>query len=81
LLATDENASNCAAELGIGTTHTMPKNLMLSGVLLGTIHIAVGRNNDIGGETFSQIHSDLIIYRPTVWLDNICLIKDGELNV
>ncbi len=81
LLATDENASNCAAELGIGTTHTMPKNMMWSGVVLGTIHIAVGRNNDIGGETYSKIHNDLMIYRPTVWLDDVCLIKDGELKV
>lgn len=81
LLATDENASNCAAELGIGTTHTWPKNLMQSGVVLGTIHIAVGRNNDIGGENYSKIHEDLMIYRPTLWLDDLCLIKDGKLQL
>jgi leucyl aminopeptidase (aminopeptidase T) len=81
LIATDENASNCAAELGIGTTHTMPKKLMSSGVLVGSIHIAVGRNDDIGGETFSKIHNDLLLYKPTVWLDDLCLIKDGELKV
>ncbi len=81
LLATDENASNCAAELGIGTTHIMPKKLMSSGVLVGTIHIAVGRNNDIGGETFSKIHNDLLLYKSTVWVDDLCLIEDGELKV
>ena len=80
-LAKYENASNCAAELGIGTTHTMPKSQMRSGVLVGTIHIAMGRNNDIGGETFSQIHNDLLIYRPSVWLDDLCLIRDGELQI
>ena len=79
LMATDENASNCAAELGFGASHTMPRHLVWMGSLTGTIHIAVGRNNDIGGKTFSQIHNDLVIRKPTVWLDNQCIVKDGEL--
>jgi leucyl aminopeptidase (aminopeptidase T) len=77
LLATDENASNCAAELGIGTSHNSPRH---SRGGLGTVHIAVGRNNDIGGNTFSQIHYDLLIYYPTLLLDNLCLIKDGKFK-
>ena len=81
LLATDENASNCAAELGIGTTHTMTRSMLWTGVVLGTIHIAVGRNNDIGGETYSRIHNDLNIFKPTLWLDDVCLIEDGEMKI
>ncbi len=81
LLATDENSSNCAAELGFGTSHTILRHLVLTGSLTGTIHIAVGRNNDIGGETYSQIHNDLIISKPTVWLDDQCVLKDGELKI
>lgn len=77
-LATDENASNCAAELGIGTCEKAPR---YSRAGLGTCHIGVGRNNDIGGETFSKIHGDLVILYPTLWLDDLCLIKDGELNL
>jgi leucyl aminopeptidase (aminopeptidase T) len=81
LLEADENATNCAAELGFGTSHTIYRHLMLSGSLTGTIHIAVGRNNDIGGETYSQVHHDLIISQPTVWLDDRCVVADGELKV
>jgi len=84
LLATDENASNCAAELGIGTSHIAPKDLMggLSDYgLAGTIHIAVGRNNDIGGETFSQIHKDLLLTKSTVWLDKLCVLENGEMKI
>ena len=81
LLSTDENASNCAAELGFGTSHTMARHLVASGSLTGTIHIAVGRNNDIGGDTFSRIHNDLVISKPTVWLDDQCILKDGELKI
>lgn len=84
LLAKDENASNCAAELGIATSHTIPKDLR-GGVwdyaIAGTIHIAAGRNNDIGGETFSQIHNDLLLTKSTVWLDDLCVLENGELKV
>jgi len=84
LLATDENASNCAAELGISTSHTIPKDLT-GGVwdygAAGTIHIAAGRNNDIGGETFSQIHIDFLLTKSTVWLDDLCVLENGELKI
>jgi leucyl aminopeptidase (aminopeptidase T) len=84
LLATDENAVNCAAELGISTSHTIPKDLK-GGVwdygLAGTVHIATGRNNDIGGQTHSQIHIDFLLTKSTVWLDEVCVLKDGQLQV
>ncbi len=80
-IARYENAANCAAELGIGTTHTMRPGQARVGVLAGTLHIAIGRNNDIGGDTYSKIHSDLLVYRPTLWLDDFCLIENGKLNI
>lgn len=84
LLAMDENASNCAAELGIGTSHIIPKDLkgwMWDYGVAGNIHIAVGRNNSIGGETFSQLHNDLLISKATIWLDDLCVLENGELKV
>jgi leucyl aminopeptidase (aminopeptidase T) len=84
LLTTDDNASNCAAELGIATSHTIPKDLR-GGVwdygIGGTIHIATGRNNDIGGETFSQIHIDFLVTKSSVWLDELCVLENGELKI
>ena len=84
LLDMDENASNCAAELGIGTSHTMPADL--KGVIwdygtAGTLHVAAGRNNDIGGTTHSLFHKDLLLTRATVLLDDLCVLKDGQLLV
>ena len=84
LLDMDGNAANCAAELGIGTSHTMPADL--KGVIwdygtAGTIHVAVGRNNDIGGATFSLFHRDLLLTRATVFLDDLCVLRDGQLLV
>ena len=48
---------------------------------LGTIHIAVGRNDDIGGETFSQIHNDFLLTKTTVWLDGTCILENGEPKI
>jgi 2,5-dihydroxypyridine 5,6-dioxygenase len=78
LLATDGNASNFAAELGIGTSHLSPR---LSRGGLGTCHLAVGRNSDIAGNVHSQVHNDLIVLQPTLWIGKECLIKEGKLQI
>lgn len=84
LISTDENSNNCAAELGISTSHTVPKNLR-GGVwdyaLMGTVHIAVGRNDDIGGRTWSNIHNDLLMTRPTIELDGVRILENGRFQV
>jgi 2,5-dihydroxypyridine 5,6-dioxygenase len=81
----DPNASNCAAELGLGTSHTVPRILrgdaMRDYAMAGNIHIAVGRNNDIGGVTWSEIHTDVLMTRATVSLDGVHVIEDGTLLI
>jgi 2,5-dihydroxypyridine 5,6-dioxygenase len=83
MILLDDNASNCAAELGLGTSHTVPRILcgdsMCDYARAGNVHIAIGRNNDIGGETLSQIHNDVLMTRATVKLDDVCVIENGEL--
>ncbi len=81
--ATDENATNIA-ELGIGTSHIIPlpmQGTRRDAARIGTAHIAIGRNDDIGGKTFSQIHIDSLMSRPTIELDGQCILKDGELMI
>jgi leucyl aminopeptidase (aminopeptidase T) len=83
-LAIDENASNCAAEFAIGTSHLVPKDLkgnMWDYASLGNIHIAVGRNTSLGGVIASQLHLDTLISKGTVWLDNVCVQEKGELKI
>jgi leucyl aminopeptidase (aminopeptidase T) len=85
IILLDQNASNCAAELGLGTSHTVPRILqgdsMCDYAMAGNVHIAVGRNNDIGGETWSQIHIDVLMTRATVKLDDVGVIENGELKL
>lgn len=80
----DQNASNCAAELGLQTGHMLSKILrggMMDYGSEGKIHIAYGRNNDIGGEIWSQVHQDCLMTKATVKLDDICVIENGELEI
>ena len=85
MVTRDETASNCAAELGIGASHTAPKILrgdyLMDFAVAGTMHIAVGRNNDIGGIVRSDVHNDLLMTGTTVKLDDITVIENGELKV
>ena len=85
MVTIDQNASNCAAELGIGASHTVSKILrgdfLMDYAVAGTIHIAVGRNNDIGGVVRSDVHTDVLMTGTTVKLDDITVIEKGELKV
>ena len=84
LISMDKNANNCAAELGLGTSHTVPKDLtgkLWDDALLGTVHIAVGRNNDIGGKTLSTIHNDLLMTEPSLELDGRQVIDKGRFLI
>jgi len=71
------------AEFGIGTNDSAK----LSGVLLedekvmGTIHIALGNNVSMGGSVNVPLHLDGVIKKPTVYMDDKLLMKDGKLLV
>jgi 2,5-dihydroxypyridine 5,6-dioxygenase len=83
MFAIDENANNIA-ELGIGTSHIIPweiRGTRRDAARIGTAHIGIGRNNDIGGRTFSRIHFDSLISEASVELDGHYILKDGNLTL
>jgi leucyl aminopeptidase (aminopeptidase T) len=60
------------AELGIGTNTAVTElvgSVLLDEKAAGTVHIAVGDNAGIGGDTEAPIHQDGIIRNPTVAVD------------
>jgi len=71
------------AEFGIGTNH----KAKLSGILLedekvlGTIHIALGNNKSMGGSVAVPLHLDGVVKKPTVYLDDVLLMKKGKLLI
>lgn len=68
------------AELGIGTNPMarLQGNIMTDEKVLGTVHVAVGRNDFIGGKNIATTHIDGVISEPTLELDGKVLIKNGN---
>ncbi len=70
-------------EFGIGAN---PKAKIIGNVLedekvLGTVHIALGRNIGFGGTLDLPFHVDGIIKKPTLKVDNRTIIKSGKLVI
>ena len=60
------------AELGIGTNVGVDElvgSVLLDEKAAGTVHIAIGDNASIGGETDAPVHLDGILREPTVYAD------------
>ena len=79
-LASHQNADNCPAELGIGTSHLVApglKGTRMDAAKCGRLHIAFGRNDTIGGTVTSDIHSDGLILLPSVEVDGRLILKNG----
>ncbi|OGV92796.1 hypothetical protein A3B57_02015 [Microgenomates group bacterium RIFCSPLOWO2_01_FULL_47_10] len=72
------------AELGIGTNRKAnPKaeKLLEAEKAYGTVHIALGANATFGGTVAVPFHSDGVILSPTLILDDVVIIKDGEFTI
>jgi len=80
--AADKNGNNIA-ELGIGTNHTLKNTTGTIGdkMMKGTAHLAVGKNINIGGQTYSDIHHDGVMKEVTIEIDGEKIIKDGKVLV
>jgi leucyl aminopeptidase (aminopeptidase T) len=66
------SAARNIAELGIGTNvgvDDLVGSVLLDEKAAGTVHIAIGDNASIGGETEAPIHLDGILREPTVSAD------------
>ena len=81
LLNNERNATLC--ELGIGTNYAA----RLTGVILEdekayqTVHIAFGTNIGFGGMNKADCHIDGIIKNPTLYLDDVLVLKDGTFQI
>jgi len=69
------------AEFGIGTNDSAK----LSGILLedekvlGTVHLALGNNITMGGSVNVPLHLDGVIKKPTLYLDDKIIMREGKL--
>jgi len=71
-------------EIGLGANRRIRR---LSGTSLldekkyGTIHIALGDNEDMGGEVRSLVHCDLVSLRPGVTIDDKPILSRGRITL
>lgn len=67
------------AEFGIGTNKltTIMNNPLCDEKVFSTIHVGLGNNLFMGGAQDCNMHMDMIVKHPTVYLDDVCIIKDG----
>ena len=74
-----ERAYNIA-EFGIGTNKytKLGDNLLEVEKVYGTCHIALGNNATFGGEVDVPFHSDGVILKPTITIDEKEIVKDGR---
>lgn len=75
-----EDTARNVCEFGIGTnpTCTIMGNGLVDEKVFGTIHIACGNNLFMGGQQDCDMHYDMIINAPTVWLDDECVMEKGK---
>ena len=71
------------AELGVG----LNPNARLTGEMLedegvmGTIHIGIGTSHTLGGEIVAPTHYDLIMWEPTITVDDQVVQRDKQVLV
>ncbi len=71
------------AELGIGTNYKakLCGSVLEDEKVLGTVHLALGDNKSMGGNVSVESHLDGIILRPTLYIDDKIILKNGKLIV
>ncbi|MBR3367729.1 MAG: aminopeptidase [Lachnospiraceae bacterium] len=82
-ILTRNDRNRTVAELGIGTNEAA----ILNGIILedekvyGTVHVAFGTNISFGGINKADCHMDGILLRPTLYLDDQLIIRDGKFMI
>lgn len=75
--------ANAVAEFGIGTNYKakLCGEILEDEKVLGTIHIAFGNNLSMGGKISVSSHLDGLVKKPTVYVDDEMIMKDGKLTI
>ncbi|SDB98322.1 Leucyl aminopeptidase (aminopeptidase T) [Terribacillus halophilus] len=70
------------AEFGVGTNDKarITGNVLEDEKVYGTIHVAFGSNNTFGGVVSAGVHIDCVVKTPTVFLDDVLLLEDGNMK-
>jgi leucyl aminopeptidase (aminopeptidase T) len=79
----DDAGSNAASQFALGSNpacRVIPNTREVS-KKLGTAHFAIGDNLTLGGTSQSDLHIDFVFLNPSVFLDGLCILRDGEYQI
>jgi len=82
LLAASSGDMDRIAELGLGLNPGVTEltgDALLDEKLNGSIHIAIGMNDSFGGQNHSNLHLDLVMLHPSLWLDGRLIYLPGGM--
>jgi len=79
----DEHSYNFPAEISIGLNPMarITGIMRVDKKLYGSVHIALGTNDDFGGTVHSKLHLDGLIRFPTVTMDGKVVVDKGKLTI
>jgi aminopeptidase len=80
LLAASSGDKDRIAELGLGLNpgvNELTGDILLDEKLNGSVHIAIGMNDSFGGQNRSNLHLDLVMLHPSLWLDGTLMRLPG----
>lgn len=84
LLDTVEEGARQFAELGVNSNPFAPKKFIggrLDMAIAGHVHLGLGRNDMIGGNSRGENHLDLLVTWATLLLDGNPILEDGNLKI
>ncbi len=79
-----EKEARTLAELGVNSNHKASKKLLgthIDNAIAGHVHVALGRNDHIGGNSKTDTHLDLLVTYATLLLDGSPVIENGSLRI
>jgi len=83
LLSASSGDKDRIGEFAIGTNPGVTEPIgyiALDEKIGGSVHIAIGMNERFGGRNKSNLHLDLVILKPAVWLDDKIILENGEFK-
>jgi len=80
LLNKESKKARNIAEFGIGANDKaiISGNMLEDEKVMGTCHIALGNNSGFGGKIEVPLHIDGLIKKPSVFVDDLMIMKEGK---
>lgn len=67
--------------LGLNPACTLSGSMLEDEGCGGTVHLACGDNAGFGGTVHSPYHIDMVFRAPTLFADDVCILKDGQVQI